>query len=1342
MPEKAKRFYLCNLIPLWQIDERDMDVDWPVYHAYFGDLIPMKADVQRRKIRWTTGDGVTADPDLKIRFEIHESDFLLSGGRNDHMNTFSSHADFGDDVIHRPIRIVDDVDKIPEDDQRKFIFIHWIEANEQSLTVTAPDGTSSTTTEQIPDTLQVRCFWTVVNPEGGDVKGNPEFYYDVYIEGKLEDGDEVELHERSDHELEGFAWHVADKARKGRVTPLVDGEYAFLKMLQLLDGAQHSIHILNWKIDPQATLLIEPEFQADYLQVPGLDPASYAALIARCKPRVTGVTIDDNAVFYCTSNGNVMAAIADGSASPVTMVQHFNDPTNIDLPSGIHVLNRAGGAFQVLFLDQLRSRLLLYFIVPRDQLGQLGPGVFVARFAPNRAIPVFEQKPTLPFVMGDPDLLGGIMVLAGAGNPSYSEGGLVETQGRVLQPKSAMNRPTGITVAQATVFITDTGNHCVRRIEHFDPADLDTVLRTNPMTLTTLAGQPASPGNADGAGGAARFNAPTGIVWDEAKSRLIVADTGNRRLCAVSPTTAAVTTLAVTKIDGVAAPLGEVVGVAIDPASNILFVSERDRHRILAVDLATLEATTLAGSRTGVAGYQDGAAAAALFRRPEGLSFANGLLAVADADNHVARIIEVGPGTVRTIGSATAAQAHDVPVVLADVLRRKAAAGVAVRILLDGAGSGINRALVDDISGKQTEQDFRFFDHRIQAFVQNHMQVLRKRAVASYHEKMMVVDGKAGIAGGIDFAPDKNDGILHDRDHRDSLFWHDVAVLVEGPAAFGLEEAFNRRWQMAREEIGKDEHASVKPDALQPVDRTDAAVQDDEAEAVRTFDPTPLVGFLVNLRRDEVKEILESYKRAILAARHYVYLEHQYIYYPEIGEYCAEAMKDNPHLQVIWLIPFFTEETSDPTQDQLVLIKRNQLATSITGMSQFLATSQLQKQFAWHGFFRHHEMVEKLRGIDRNRFGVFSIQKLFTPTGDSDDLRIAQIYPHSKMILCDDRVFSIGSANANGRGFTKDGELNISARAPAAAKALRQRIWGEHLGYLGVAIVTAAGALIPVNGHHLQPGDTVMLKHPDLGPEVAKKVAAVDAAIGAVQFEDGPLDPNLRRVFWRDPTLADLPLDGSVAFWRRSAHSLDTFRKVKGVHATTNAAGDLIVPGNLATAGDKIAFGQRLLRLNDEGSAKLPEPEDIQPLVSGLLEVDKVTGDAITLKPIMEIVPDTGEVLSMAPGATKALRPFVVRLVDRPAAGQARLELKLMPNQKEVPFDYTVSWLMRQSGGRRAVRAWEIDPPEGIEYAGPASTLLSPWMNIPLIGIPWFFIDFNPDEQARLEVPGRDIRVV
>ena len=63
------------------------------------------------------------------------------------------------------------------------------------------------------------------------------------------------------------------------------------------------------------------------------------------------------------------------------------------------------------------------------------------------------------------------------------------------------------------------------------------------------------------------------------------------------------------------------------------------------------------------------------------------------------------------------------------------------------------------------------------------------------------------------------------------------------------------------------------------------------------------------------------------------------------------------------------------------------------------------------------------------------------------------VFIHAKIVLIDDVYASIGSANMNRRSMFHDGELNamvVAGRLRAAAdnpvRALRCRIWGDHLG--------------------------------------------------------------------------------------------------------------------------------------------------------------------------------------------------------------------------------------------------------------------------------------------------------
>ena len=53
---------------------------------------------------------------------------------------------------------------------------------------------------------------------------------------------------------------------------------------------------------------------------------------------------------------------------------------------------------------------------------------------------------------------------------------------------------------------------------------------------------------------------------------------------------------------------------------------------------------------------------------------------------------------------------------------------------------------------------------------------------------------------------------------------------------------------------------------------------------------------------------------------------------------------------------------------------------------------------------------------------------------------------HSKFLLADDRYMTIGSANANERGFQLDSALNIAVDDLELAGAFRKRLWAHNLG--------------------------------------------------------------------------------------------------------------------------------------------------------------------------------------------------------------------------------------------------------------------------------------------------------
>lgn len=1484
MAERAKRYYVCNLIPLWEIDEENMDVDWPNFHAYFNDLIEMRADIKKRPIRWTRDAGVIPDPELKIRFEVYESDYLLSGWANDWMGTFSSDKDYGDKVQVRPIKIVDDFDKIPEDEREKFIFIHWIDKSE--LTITGPDGKSKKVEQ--PETLEVRCWWRVKDED--DVSGNPEYYYDVFVEAKTIDGKSVKLEERSDHELTGFNWFVTDKVRAGRVSPIVDGEYVFLKMLQLLDSAQHSIHLAAWSFDLRTAVAVNHQFQADYLQIPGLDAGNFKDLLVRSKPKPNGVacTTDAALLIYTASNGNINNARRIDPATVNPVVQQVFEDTPFEDPTGVAIagIDLSGARILVLDAGNHRLGLLLEFArknlhLINDKLGLvllgkkggvniLGVAQIVRPLAHvlklqqdiEDAVAAGKSEAEIKTLVDETPVLV-LVFLAGNGTPGYGDfAGAVETHpfGKIFGPSGMLNSPHSLVIVPdaapgpeaipGRVFFTDTGNHCIR------------LFKWDSFQLITFAGDPV-PGNKDGAGRAAQFKSPTGITWDSKAKRLLVADTGNGLLRAIHPDTAAVTTLNVASIDGKAVKPGPLTGLAFDVdhgPEGTLYASEPARHRILAIDLKTLAATTLAGSDKGEAGYADDTGTAARFNTPGSLCYAFDYLYIADEENRVVRRADVVSRAIDTFGSTTEPGAQDMPVTVGDVFRRKAKEGVQVRVLLDSIQ---NKGAFADASAlnKLHENVHAFVQFHVQAFGETEVPNPKDPAtsLASFHDKMIVVDGRAGFTGGLDFGSQKNNSMLHESFFEGNMFWHDQAAFVEGAAAFGLEEHFLWRWNLLRKELrisdeeyerdtrptittnacftmvrrhyederlqldascsrptafqdlkeykwefvqkfrydetvrdgakfkevartrdvplltatvpyaevelprrldpgeynikltvkssggGQDsvEHKlevlAAPPDDITAVDRTDKSIQDHQAESVRTWDPSPV---FINVNESEVHQVLESYRRGILAARNYVYMEHQYIFYPEVGEYLEQAMKENQRLQVIWVIPFFTEETQDPYTEKKIFRARNQFISaapqllSLGPTFDFLlstgrgggAHAQIKSQLAWHGFFRQHEMVEKLRKVDPKRFGVFSMRRVF-----GGGMRI--IYPHSKMILCDDRFFSIGSANANGRGFVKDSEHNISALSPIQARKLRVRLWGELLGYVGVAFVTPTGELVITAGHHLRVGDKVRLQHQAFGEE-ERAVTAIHDDKGTVEVDGSSLDSSLERVMWTDTRIQTMLPRDAMPFWRDSSHKLDTYRKVQGIHAKSNAAGDLVVPDHLAAKDDILTLGGRVIQLDDAG---LPRAVGglIVPPIGGPVKVADVTKDVIKIAwPARQQIPNVAGgaqtwVMDIALSASKEIPPFKVTVKAR-NADITLIEYRLLPNQTDIGFDYAESWLKRQPASTQLLRTWEIDPPEGIEYGGPGS-----WLRWPF----WLFTDIDPDEHARLQGLASDVRI-
>ncbi len=81
--------------------------------------------------------------------------------------------------------------------------------------------------------------------------------------------------------------------------------------------------------------------------------------------------------------------------------------------------------------------------------------------------------------------------------------------------------------------------------------------------------------------------------------------------------------------------------------NGILFIADTYNHAIRALDPGRRELTTVAGSRER--GWHDGTGQEAQFSEPSGITTANGLLYIADTNNHVVRVVQPQSGLVSTM---------------------------------------------------------------------------------------------------------------------------------------------------------------------------------------------------------------------------------------------------------------------------------------------------------------------------------------------------------------------------------------------------------------------------------------------------------------------------------------------------------------------------------------------------------------------------------------------------------------------------------------------------------------------------------------------------------------------
>jgi phosphatidylserine/phosphatidylglycerophosphate/cardiolipin synthase-like enzyme/uncharacterized membrane protein YdjX (TVP38/TMEM64 family) len=289
---------------------------------------------------------------------------------------------------------------------------------------------------------------------------------------------------------------------------------------------------------------------------------------------------------------------------------------------------------------------------------------------------------------------------------------------------------------------------------------------------------------------------------------------------------------------------------------------------------------------------------------------------------------------------------------------------------------------------------------------------------ASHHQKVVVVDDCVAFVGGLDFALGRWDTPAHraddarrrEPDQTTTQPYHDLQMMVGGPVARALGDLARARWHTATGQQLRAPEVGPRHDPWPPSVTVD--LEDAPVAIARTYPQYR--------QQPEVREIEQLLVDAVRAARHSIYIENQYFTAHKIGAALAERLAEAEGPEVVVVLPEHSEGwLSQNTMDVL-----------------------------------RERLLRRLLDADRHhRLGFYSPQ--------APGLEGQCINVHAKLLLVDQRLLRIGSANFNNRSMGLDSECDLAieaagdGRVAAAIGALRDRLLAEHLGVEPAAVARA-----------------------------------------------------------------------------------------------------------------------------------------------------------------------------------------------------------------------------------------------------------------------------------------------
>lgn len=304
--------------------------------------------------------------------------------------------------------------------------------------------------------------------------------------------------------------------------------------------------------------------------------------------------------------------------------------------------------------------------------------------------------------------------------------------------------------------------------------------------------------------------------------------------------------------------------------------------------------------------------------------------------------------------------------------------------------------------------------------------------------------------------------------------WHDIACAVTGDAAREVAWTFIQRWQHHVSDLGitgvplavpalSEERMPIPEHAWEAAGESPMLV---DCHAVRS-----MCAWSGSIRTERSYE--QAYIAAIARSERFVYLENQYFIslmqpgVPHNGvaaalhERIRRAILQRQVFRVIVLLPCHPE---GPLSSASTLIVFNyEFETICRGPKSLIG-----------------ELSREFPGVDLSQYITFSSLRKFDALLPGPAAPVVQnmVYVHSKLLLVDDTIAIIGSANVNDRSLLgdRDSEFGIvfdggeqtaglvagkRVTVSTFVQSLRLKLWQEHLGLADAELDQIADAASP-----------------------------------------------------------------------------------------------------------------------------------------------------------------------------------------------------------------------------------------------------------------------------------------